>query len=67
MTDSLPCLGERFGGRDFFLAGLRAKPPEIEQRLDRQIEGAFTLHRQILANANQLKDWHRHRLTTVGG
>ena len=44
VADALPHLGQRFGGRDFFLTGLRAESPEIEQRLHRQIEGAFALH-----------------------
>ncbi|MNG09967.1 hypothetical protein D3C84_934120 [compost metagenome] len=44
MADALAGFGERFGGRDFFPAGLRAKSPEVQQRLHRQIVGTVALH-----------------------
>ena len=43
VTHSLTHLGQCFGARDDFLARLRTKSPEVEQRLDRQVVGAFAL------------------------
>src|SRR5690606_31367698 len=54
VTDSLAGLGNFLGRRYLLTAPLRAEPPEVEQRLNGQVQCAVAFLRQLLPSQHEL-------------
>ena len=48
------------------MTGLGAEAPEVEQGLDSEVEGAGTLHSQVLAETDQAEHVARQRQALIG-